>query len=168
MENTFNFKNNSIIYGVLFGIYSSLLLYFGYKFEFEASPLNRVISFSLAILIIYFAINQFKLNNNNLLKISDAIKVGLGVGLIGGLIYGIYTYLHFSFIDEESLLELVDTIKSSEDYQGREMTTEQIKEQKENAISYLSSPLFYLTLNLIGSLFQAFIIALVIGLIKKK
>ena len=152
---------------MLFGVYSSLLMYLGYKLEFESSPYFRIISYALAIIIIYYAINQFKLYNNNLLNVSDALKVGLAIGLIGGIIYGIYTYFHLSFINEEFIEEVVNSIKESEDTQGREMSEDEVVETKEIAISFMGSPFFYLTLNLIGSLFQAFIISLVIGLIKK-
>lgn len=161
-------NKDKLMYGVLFGVYSSLLMYLGYKFEFETSPYFRIISYGFAILIIYYAINQFKINNNHLLKLSDALKIGLAIGLIGGLIYGIYTFFHLSYINESFIEEVVSSIQESQDTQGREMTEEEVKKTKDIAISFMGSPFFYLTLNLIGSLFQTFIISLIVGLIKKK
>lgn len=166
-EIAFNYKKESLYYGAIFGLYSSLLMYLGYKFEFETSAYYRIINYIFAIGIIFYAINRYKIINNNYLTLKNALKIGLIIGLVGGLIYGLYTYIHLKFINEDFLKEVVSVITESEDYQGREMTTEQIKETKEVAISFMGSPFFYLTLNLIGSLFQTFIIALVVGLIKK-
>lgn len=163
-----NDQNDKLMYGALFGVYSSLLMYLGYKLDFDTSPFYRAISFIFAAIIIYYAIHRYKISNGGSLKTREAIKYGLSIGLIGGILYGIYTYVHLSFIDKSFLEEVVETIKNSQDYQGREMTENQVTETKDIAISYMGSPFFYVTYNLIGSLFQAFIISLVIGLIKKK
>ena len=167
-ESSLDFKKQSVLYGLAFGLYSSLLMYLGYKLEFDTSAYYRIINYIFAIGIIFYAINEYKKLNSDFLKLKDALKIGLIIGLIGGLIYGIYTYFHLNFINQEFLKDVVNVIKASEDYQGREMTEDQIKETKQIAISFMGSPFFYLTLNLIGSLFQAFIISLIVGLIKKK
>lgn len=168
MENQIDLKKNKLVYGTIFGLYSAVLMYLGYKLSIDASVYYRIINYLFAIAIIYYAINKFKTENEGFLNISDAVKMGLAIGLIGGIVYAIYTYFHLSFINKEFLTDVVESIKASEDTKGREMTDEEIKETKEVAISFMGSPFFYATLNLIGSVFQAFIISLVIGLIKKK
>jgi len=168
MENLIDSKEDRIVYGAIFGLYSALLMYLGYKLTIDTSIYYRIINYLVAIAIIYYAINKFKTDNNGLLKVNDSIKIGLAIGLIGGIIYAIYTYFHLSFINKEFLKDVIESIRASEDTQGREMTSEEIKETKEVAISFMGSPFFYATLNLIGSVFQAFIISLIIGLIRKK
>lgn len=168
MDKLIDSKNDRLVYGLIFGLYSALLMYFGYKMTFDTSIYYRIVNYLFAIGIIYYAINKFKIENDGFLEINQSIKIGLGIGLIGGIIYAIYTYFHLSFVNKEFLVDVVESIKASEDTQGREMTAEEIKETKDVAISFMGSPFFYATLNLIGSVFQAFIISLVIGLIKKK
>jgi hypothetical protein len=160
-------KKDVLNYGVLFGLYSSLLMYLGYVLSYESSPFYRIFSFAFAILILYHAIMKFKKQNFGHLKIKDAIKTGLAIGLVGGIIYAFYTYIHLSFINEEFLREVVDSIKNSTDTQGLELSDEEIAKRKEGAIDYYGSPFFYVTTNLVGSIFQALIVSLVIGLIKK-
>lgn len=160
-------KKDLLNFGLLFGMYSALMMFLGYKLSLETSPFYRAISFGFAILIIYYAIMKFKKQNEGILKISDAIKTGLAIGLIGGVIYAIYTYIHLTYVNETFLQEVKDSIQTSSDTMGLELTDEEIAKRKESAIDYYGSPFFYVTTNLVGSLFQAFIISLVIGLIKK-
>lgn len=160
-------KKDLLNFGLLFGIYSALMMYMGYKLSFETSLFYRAISFGFAVLIFYYAIMKFKKQNEGLLKISDAIKTGLAIGLIGGVIYAIYTYIHLTYVNETFLQEVIDSIQTSSDTLGLELTDEEIAKRKEGAIDYYGSPFFYVTTNLVSCLFQAFIISLVIGLIKK-
>lgn len=167
MENKTNIQKNNLLAAVLFGIYSSLLMYLGYKMEFDTSPYYRIINYVLAIAILYYAIHKFSVLNNGL-NLKQALKIGALIGVVGGLIYGIYTYVHVSFVDDQFLEEVSKTINSSDLKELDEVSAEDTEKGKEVAISLLESPYFYVFSSFIGSVIQAFIISLVIGLIKKR
>jgi len=165
MENTADYKKQSVLYGVIFGLFSSLLLYFNYKFQLENTFIMSIVSFTIAVLLVLYPIHLFKLNNGNQLKISDALKIGLIVGLIGGLLYAFYTYLHYKQIDTEFVKNAIDEGTKSLDSQGN-LSKEDLKRSKEMVEAFVS-PFTFATFALIGALLKTFLIALVVGLIKK-
>jgi len=165
METTADYKKQSILYGVIFGLFSSLLLYFNYKFQLENTTIMSLVSFAIAVLLVLYPIHLFKLNNANQLKISDALKIGLIVGLIGGLFYALYTYFHYNQIDTEFVAKQIEEGRKSLETQGN-LSKEDLK-RSEEMIEALVSPFTFATLALIGALLKTFLIALVVGLIKK-
>lgn len=165
MENTADYKKQSVLYGIIFGLFSSLLLYFNYKFQLENTTVMTIVSLAIAILLVLYPIHQFKLNNANKLKISQALKIGLIVGLIGGLMYALYTYLHYKQIDTEFITKTIEEGNNALDSQGN-LSSQELKQSRE-MIEVIISPFTYATLALIGALLKTFLIALVVGLIKK-
>jgi len=167
MENTTDYKKQSILYGVVFGIFNSFLLYFNYKFQLENTVVLSLLSLTIAILIVFFPINQFKIDNANYLKLSDALKIGLIIGLIGGSVYALYTYFHYNGIELDFVTKKLEENNKAIDSQSANMTDEEIKQAKDMAKSFVS-PFSFATINLISVLLKSFIISLVLGLIKKK
>lgn len=165
MENTADYKKQAVLYGIIFGLFSSLLLYFDYKFQLEKTTIMSIVSFAIAILLVLYPIHLFKLNNDNQLRISQALKIGLIVGLIGGLIYALYTYFHYHQIDTEFVAKAIEEGNKALDQDGN-LSQADLKRSKE-MVSTLVSPFTFATFALIGALLKTFLIALVVGLIKK-
>ena len=165
METTADYKKQSVLYGFIFGVFSSLLLYFNYKFQLENTTTMSIVSFAIAVLLVLYPIHLFKLNNANQLKISDALKIGLIVGLIGGLLYALYTYFHYNQIDTEFVVKQLEEGKKALDTQGN-LSKDDLK-RSEEMIEAFVSPFTFATFALIGALLKTFLIALVVGLIKK-
>ncbi len=167
MENqTSDYKKQSINYGIIFGLYSSLLLWLSFKFNFENNMLMSIISVSVAVLLVFVPIHQYKLNNDNILKLSQAIKIGLIVGLISGLIYGIYTYLHYKSVDIEFIPKQIEESKIALEQTSSNMSKDQL-EQSKKMIETMLAPFTLATFALFNLLFKSFFISLIIGLIKK-
>lgn len=166
MDNAPDYKKQAMLYGVIFGLYSSLLLYFDYKFTLERTTLMSLLSFTIAVLLIFFPVHQFKQNNSNFLKISDALKIGLIVGVIGGLMYAAYTYFHYTQLDTEFVAQATIEAKESLKNNPNNFSEEELKTSEEMVTSFVS-PFSFATINLIAMLFKTFIISLVLGLIKK-
>ena len=165
MENTADYKKPSLLYGTIFGIYSSLLLYFNFNYKFDNTTLMSLASFAIAVLLVYYPIHQYKQNNEGFLKIPDALKIGLIVGLIGGIIYAIYTYYHYTQVDTEFISQTIAEANKALDSDGN-LTKEDLNTSKE-LITSMVSPSTFATLALIGMLLKTFVISLVVGLIKK-
>ena len=166
MENQPDYKRQSSLFGLIFGLFSAFLLYFNYKFELESTFIQSIISVIVAVLVVFFPINQYKIDNANILKISDALKIGLITGVIAGLIYAVYTYFHYNQIEPEFITaSLEESYKAIEKESGN-MTEEQIQQAKDMTKAFVS-PFSIATINLISILLKSFVISLVIGLIKK-
>lgn len=161
-----DFKKLSINYGIIFGLYSSILLWLSYKFSFEDNFIMSFISVVVAVLLVFFPIHQFKINNSNYLKLGQALKIGLIVGLISGILYAVYTYLHYSYVDTEFIPSRLEESKKA----IKETSGELSKEQMEQAIAMtktMLSPFTLATFALFNLLFKSFLVSLVVGLIKK-
>ncbi len=167
MDNTTaDYKKQSVNYGLIFGLFSSVLLWLSYKYNFEDSLLMSFISIAVVVLVVFFPIHQFKIENNNLLKLGQALKIGLIVGLISGLIYGVYTYLHYQSIDTEFIPNALEESKVALEKMSNEMPKEQL-EQSKAMTNKMLTPFTLSTLALFNLLFKSFVISLVIGLVKK-
>jgi len=167
MEQHTNTKKNNLLAAVLFGVYSSLLMYLGYNFEFDTSPYYRIVNYVLAIAILYYVLDKFRVINDGLI-LKQALKIGLFVGVIGGLIYGIYTFVHVSVVDNQFLVEVKENLSNTELNEIDGVTSTENQKGKDIAVGLLQSPYFYVFTSFIGSVIQAFVISLVIGLIKKR
>ncbi|RRO17170.1 DUF4199 domain-containing protein [Flavobacteriaceae bacterium 14752] len=167
MENqNSDYKKQSINYGIIFGLYSSVLLWLSFKFNFESNLLMSIISVSVAVLLVFVPIHQYKIANNNILKLSQALKIGLIVGLISGLIYAIYTYLHYKSVDIEFIPKQIEESKIALEQASSNMPKNQF-EQSKQMIETMLAPFTLATFALFNLLFKSFIISLIVGLIKK-
>lgn len=165
-ESSGNYKNKSSFYGLIYGVFSSLLLYLSYKFGFQNATVMSFLSLAVAVAIVFYPIYLYKLENDNLLKLGEALKIGLIVGLVGGLIYAVYTYLHYKSIDTEFVTKALKESQKAIQENTQGLSEEEL-EQASQMTSMMVSPFTFATINLFTLLFNSFIIALVVGLIKK-
>lgn len=161
-------KSLIVTYGILLGTLSVLISVIKYVFSsnfLEKNVFESVIGFLLIIILIVIPIKIFR-NSNVILKVSDAIKIGLGVTLIAGLISVVYFYVLANFI-QPNLSELI-------------MNTEMEKALKENPNMSSSDmakgmemgkkfvmPMLYMGI-IIVNLFIGLLVSSISGLILKK
>jgi len=86
----------SLTYGFFYGLYFSLLLFLSEYFQIN-NIFVSIISLILPIAFIFRAIDLLKIFNNKKISLSQSIKLGLGIGILGGLVYAIYTLVHYNF-----------------------------------------------------------------------
>ncbi len=165
MENSTSVKSVAYPYGIVLAIYSIIVLVLLYVFNVDqenwvVGVLNALVSITIFVL----AIKKFKQNNNGFLSIKEALKVGLAVAVISGVIAAIYSYIHYSFVYpefaemkyDEAVLQMAEqNMPESQQSQALEMT------------KMFISPWFFATMTLVSSLFFGFIISLITGLIMK-
>jgi len=154
-------------YGILLGainVVFSLMLHF-MDMQYDQGQAKNIISIFVLLAILVIAIYQFKKTNNGFLKLSEALKVGMGAALIAGIIVVLYLLIYFNFIDPGFVDKFSEISRAAMMENNPEMTTEQI----ENAIT-MQKDFFWITYPtiLIFNLFVGFIVSLITGLAMKK
>ncbi len=165
MEKTF--KSIATNYGLYLGGISILVLAIMYALSLEKSWAISGASVVLTILIFFYGIKSFKSFNEGYLTLGEAIKMGLAIAAIGGVIGAIYTYIHYSFIYPEFIENIRSQSLNQMLQSNPEITDEQI-EKATQMTNIFSSPFSLATFSLIGNLVFGIIASLIIGLIIKK
>ena len=166
MENSSSIKAVAFPYGFFLALYSILVLVLIYVLNVEQDNwIVAIFNAAITITIFVFALRQYKKNSNGFITLSQALKVGLAVAAVSGLIAAIYAYVHYSFvypefsekIYEQAVLQMEErNIPEAQQKTALEMT------------SFTTSPLFFSTMTLVSSLFFGFLISLITGLIIKR
>jgi len=126
-----------------------------------------IVSIVITSVIIVFGLKLVKQGNDGFLSLGEALKTGLGIALISGLVYVAYLFVFTSFIEPEYFTTMADVQhqKMLENYP--QMTDEQL-EATSAMTEKMSGMGMTAAFTLIGSLFFGFIISLIAGLIMKK
>jgi len=168
MENSPTIKSTAFTYGLVSGVISIIMLVLIYVLNItDTNYYLAILSFSLSILIYFFGLKDFKSKNNGFISLTDALKVGLAIAVIGGLIAAVYTYVHYSFVYPE-FLEITLEKTQQEMLDSNSSMSDAQMEQALAISRKMVSPFAQATFSLVGSIFFGFIISLVIGLIIKK
>ena len=126
-----------------------------------------VISILVTVVVIILGIKQVKALNGGYLSLSEALKTGLGIALISGVIAVLYTLIFTNFIKTEYFSRMLEKKKKKMLEISPNMSDEQLEASM--AISKkMSGPTVTSAMVIIGSLFSGFIISLIGGLIMKK
>ncbi len=168
MENQISEKKFGINTGVIYGGVLILVLLLTYIIGDNLSTVLSILSLVILIGLLYYAITDFK-NKNGILTLSSAMKIGVITGVIGGLTFAVYQYMHYTIIDpsfietmkETALEEVERTFAESGEVSAEE------KEVAYKGIEIFTSPFTLATLALFGEMLKSFIIGLVLGLIFK-
>ena len=162
-------KQIMLNYGLLLGFASVLINVALYSMGKTYDPhwSVGVISIGVTVVIIILGIRKIKELNNGFLSLSEALKTGLGIALISGIITVIYTLIFTNFIEPEYFARMLEVQqqKMLETYPN--FTDEQLEASMEMA-KKMSGPAISSAIAIIGSLFFGFIISLIGGLIMKK
>ncbi len=126
-----------------------------------------LISFTIMAVIIFLGLQKFRNSNNGLLSLGEALKIGLGISLVGAIVSIIYTQIFLNFIEPDFMVNMMKVAEQKMLESNPNLTDDQI----ETALSIqktFSKPIIGIAMAIIGSLFFGFIISLIEGLILKK
>ncbi len=162
-------KQIMLNYGLLLGFASILInvvLYAAGK-TYDQHWSVGVISTLITVAVIILGIKKIKDLNGGFLSLSEALKTGLGIALISGIIAVVYMLIFSNFIEPEYFARMLEVQqqKMMETYPN--FTDEQLEASAEMA-KKMSGPMITSAVVIIVSLFLGFIIALIGGLIMKK
>jgi len=126
-----------------------------------------VVGVIIAIALIVLGLKQIKELNGGFLTIGEAIKTGLGIAVIGGIISVIYTFIFTSFIEPDFYVRMAEVSQQKLLDEYPNFTDEQLESAQAMA-SKFTNPTMTAAFGLMGSLFFGFIVSLIAGAIMKK
>lgn len=169
MDSNLSLKAAILQYGTLLGIISvvfGLMIYFldmHYTQETSIGIVSMVISISVIVLGQF----NFRKENGGFMSLGDAIKLGLGIALISGIIGVTYQVLLVNVIDPNTIDKMMEVTQNKLIDDSPEITQEQL-DQIIGMQKKFSTPGMMVAFGLIGSLFLGFIISFISGLILKR
>ena len=135
--------------------------------HYQNDTATSLIGYGFLIGIIIWGIMRFKKINNGYLKLSEALKTGVGTALISGIVIAVYFVIMSQYIDPEFINKSIEYQKQKMLQENPEISLESVDKifdmQKE-----FSGPIITSGFIIIFNLFFGFIISLVVGLILKK
>jgi hypothetical protein len=154
--------NFGLVLGVISVIFGIML--YTLDMHYQRNTAVTIVGVLITIVVLFFAINQFKKNNDGFLTLSEALKVGVGAALIAAIIGVVYQYALANFIDPNFMDKAMDAQMADAVANGK-MTSEQVEQGKEmgKKFFWVGYPIY-----LIVSVLFGLIISLVIGLVIKK
>jgi len=162
-------KKIALNYGLLLGLASVALSVVTYVMGVHlerpwwASVLGIVI---MAALIVY-GLKAFKQDNGGFLSLGEAIKVGLAISVIAGIIGAVYNYVFVTVIEPDFVAQMMEITKEQMIEQNPDMTEEQM-EMGLSITEKFMSPGIMSAMAIIFTLFLGFIISLISGLVMKQ
>ncbi len=156
----------SLNYGLILGGISVAfgLMLFSMDAHTSQDTSNTVIGIVLAVGVVIWALISFRKANAGLMSLGQAIKLGIGVCLVSGVIYIAYLLLLSNVLDTDFITKIAENTRAAAQEAGV-MTEAQIEQQYQGTIDYfwISYPFI-----LIGAIIQGLVIGLIGGLIFKK
>lgn len=167
-EENLQVKPYATKFGTIFGAYSILILVLLYAFNYESDVLVSILNFIITVAIVWYAIHLYKIDNRGLIDLTTSIKLGLAVGVIGGLIYGFYTYFHYEFIQPDYIIEMKSSMEAEMEAQiQRQQMSDEEAEMTRNMSGVFASPFVLGTIGLLSIIFKTFLVGLIVGMIKR-
>lgn len=167
MENQVNSKQIIINYGLMLAGASILmsLIQYATGTHLEQSWTVAIIGFALLITVIVLAIKKFKSSNRGYISWGQAVKVGVGVAIISGLIGAVYQYVFMNFIEPDMLNLIAE--KQQQTLLDQGYSEEQIEASIEMGKKF-QGPGIMAAMSVIGSAIFGFIVSAIAGAIMKK
>lgn len=128
---------------------------------------SSVLSFLVMLAVIIYGLKAFKAANGGFMSLGEALKTGLAISLVAGIVGALFNYLFVTVIEPDFVEKMLDFTRDRMYEQNPNMT----EEQAEMALSMsekFMSPGIMSAFAVIGSLFFGFIVSLIAGLIMKQ
>lgn len=169
IQSTVSSKSIMVNYGLILGVVSVVLgvILFVTNNHYAPHWSFGILGFAINIIVITLGIKAFKEGNNNLLSLGQALKIGLGISLIAGIISILWQLVMTNVLDPNYAENMIQVQRDAMIEAQPNMTDEQL-DQTMDMMSGFSNPFFTAAVGLIASVFFGFIISLVAGLIMKK
>jgi len=148
-------------YGLISGGLAAAFAYILYLLDlhYQGGILVMLTSILLTLAVIILAMYQFKKANNNFITFSQALKIGVGVALIGGIVGIAFNQLMTAVIDPE-MMEKAMTFQKEQLLATTTRTEEDIDAQLEMGKTF-SSPSMQILFGLIFSLMLGFVLSII-------
>ncbi len=168
-NNKISTKNIMLNYGLTLGFITISISILNYVSGFDVTYgwIGGTIGIFAIIAIIYLGIKKTKESNGGLLSLGEALKVGIAIALVGGVLASIYQVVFLYYIDPE-YLSRIEALQLEKMLENNPDTSDAQIELMQNIGEKLNSPWITFASALVGNLFFGFIFSLISGLILKK
>lgn len=162
-------KKIALNYGVLLALLSIVLQVISYVLD---AHIDRpwwltVAQLAISISVIVYGIKLFKTENAGFLTLGQALKTGVAISLVAGVIAVIFNYIFMNYIDPDFIQKAMEFSREQMIEQNPNMSQEQLDNAMEISSKFMS-PGIMSAFAIISTLFFGFLISLVAGLIMKK
>lgn len=167
MENQTDSKSIIINNGLLLGGISVIISLGLYAMGQHLQPhwSTSLVSMAAFILLITMGIKKFRESNRGFISWAQAVKIGVGIAVIAGLIGAVYQYVFTNFIEPDFINQMMEIQNQKLLDEG--VPEEQIEAANEMSKSF-SSPALMAAFGIIGSAIGGFIVSAIAGAIMKK
>lgn len=104
MENNANStKNIALNYGLILGFTTVLISVVTYIIDMPLKTgwISGLLGIIVMIALIVLGIKKYKEGNDGFVSLTEALKVGIAIALVGGIIGSLYQLVFLSYIDPE-------------------------------------------------------------------
>ncbi|MBB6680086.1 DUF4199 domain-containing protein [Aequorivita sp. 609] len=170
MENqTASLKKIALNFGVLLALLSIVLQVISFVLD---AHIDRpwwltILQLVISIGVLVYGIKAFKNDNAGFLTIAQALKTGLAISLVAGIISVIFNYIFINYIDPDFIQKTLDFSREQMITDFPNMTQEQMENSLEISAKFMT-PTIMSAMGILATLFFGFIISLVAGMILKK
>ncbi len=158
---TFALRYGLLLAGI--GLVFQLMLY-SMNMHYQRNWVLGIIGLLIMVAFISIGIFQYKKANSGILSLGQALKVGVGISLVSGIIAILYQYILASFIDPEFVQKTLE-FQANKALEAGKINAEQFRQQIDmgKKFFWMGYPIGLIITILIG-----LIISLIAGLIMKK
>src|SRR5690606_9041213 len=158
----------ALTYGLILGAISIIFALMLYSLDMHYQGGMMVLGVSLVITIAVMVIGmiQFKKANNGFISFGQGLKVGVGIGLIGGIIGIIFNQVMAGLIDPQ-MMEKAMEYQRGLLLETSKLTPEQVDAQMEMGKKF-TTPSMQIMFGLIYSVVASFLLSLIPALILKR
>lgn len=169
MEENYSTTKFSTPYGVLLGliiIVIAVMMYITGMLD-EGTQWPVYIYYGFFPFYIVYSVFEYKKKNNGFLSLKDAMKVGVTVAFIGGIVYGVYNLIFFYILEPDTAQQVVEIAEQKMREQSPNMSDADV-EQALVFVKRFSNPLFASAMYLLLSAMFGFFYGLISGAIFKR
>ncbi len=169
MENKSFSKGIMLNYGTILGLLlvGVSLIPYAMGRLYEPHFIFSFLQFLIPLVVIFLGIKKLREMNGGVLTLSEAIKTGLGLSLIAGILLAFYNFIFFKFIEPDFFVKFAEVTQAKMIETNPNMSDEQI-EMAVKMMSKFSGVWVTVLSTIMSSLFGGLIYSLISGLILKK
>lgn len=161
-------KKIALNYGIIWGLLSIVLSVISYVTNNHIDRPMWLTIAGLAVMvgIIVYGLKAYKSENEGFLSVSDALKVGLAISVIAGIIGTIFNLIFVTVIEPEFINQTLEFTREKMITDNPDMTQDQM-DMAMGITEKMMTPLVMSAMGIIFTLFLGFITSLISGLIMK-
>mgnify|MGYP003118807098 FL=1 len=159
----------ALTYGGLLGLLTIILAVVLYVTNslLDRNWMTAAVSFLIMIACISYGQKVYRNGNGGFMDLKDALKVGVGIALIGAILGALYNYVFLTVIEPGFTELIIEKQRETMINSQPNMTEAQIDQAMEFAGKF-SQPWVQSSFQIVAGIFFGFIISLISGLILKR